>query len=309
MSTPPMSLTTVERNPFRVYLGSLTASGRRSMASRLSMVARMFGHPNDPAELQWSSLRFEHVQAIRSRLLQEGSAPASINTTLCALRGVARAAWALCLMTGEDYHRICGVRPARGSRLPSGRALTQTEVSALIDVCARDATTAGARDAAIVAVLIGTGLRRAEIVGLHLENWDADARTLVVGGKGDKQRLVYLEPGAASALVDWIRIRSTAEGPLFMPVRKDGVIEFRPLTDQAVYNVLRKRAREAQIARCSPHDFRRTFASELIDRCSDLSVVKELMGHADIQTTAGYDRRGEQAKRRAVELLTLHEPI
>src|SRR5882724_1747991 len=305
MSTTAIAITKVERNPVLLYLASLRASGRRSMASRLLSVANMLGHDGDPAELQWTSLRFEHVEAIRSRLLEVGSAPSSINTTLCALRGVARAAWNLCQMSGEDYHRICRVRPARGSRLPSGRALTQDEIAALMDACATDLTAAGARDAGIIAVLTGAGLRRSEVVALQVTDWNPETRALTIGGKGNKQRLVYLEGGFALALTDWIQVRGTDAGPLFMPVRKDGLILWRSITDQTVYNLLTKRAKEARIATCAPHDFRRTFASELIDRCSDLSVVMELMGHADIQTTAGYDRRGETAKKRAAALLQL----
>jgi integrase/recombinase XerD len=305
MSTAALAITKIERNPVLVYLASLRASGRRSMASRLATVANMFGHVGDPAQLQWPMLRFEHVEAIRSRLLEEGSAPASVNTTLCALRGVARAAWNLCQMSAEDYYRICRVRPARGVRLPSGRALTQGEITALMDACARDPTIAGARDAAIVAVLVGAGLRRGEIIALQINHWHSETRALKVGGKGNKERFVYLSETAAGALSDWIRMRGPDEGPLFMPVRKDGAIQRRPMTDQAVYNVLSKRAKQARVAKCSPHDFRRTFASELIDRSDDLSAVKELLGHTDIQTTAGYDRRGEKSKQRAADLLDL----
>ncbi|MDQ3256865.1 MAG: integrase, partial [Acidobacteriota bacterium] len=104
-----------ERNPALIYLASLSATGRRSMRVLLEKVARLAGHDLDAA---WSGMRFEHVAAFRSRLVEEGHAPATVNATLSALRGVARAAWHLGQITGEDYQRIAAVKGVRGERLP-----------------------------------------------------------------------------------------------------------------------------------------------------------------------------------------------
>lgn len=78
------------------------------------------------------------------------------------------------------------------------------------------------------------------------------------------------------------------------------------MTDQAVLDILRQRGKEAKLASFSPHDFRRTFASNMIDAGVDIVTVQNLMGHASPVTTAHYDRRGEAAKRRAAGLL--HTP-
>jgi hypothetical protein len=72
MSAEAIAVLNVERNPVLIYLASLRASGRRSMASRLARVARMLGHDGDPRWMDWTSLRFEHVDAIRSRLREDG---------------------------------------------------------------------------------------------------------------------------------------------------------------------------------------------------------------------------------------------
>jgi len=94
-----------------------------------------------------------------------------------------------------------------------------------------------------------------------------------------------------------------SSGPLFDPVMKGGRLVSRRMTDQAVLWILCKRAAQARVTRFSPHDLRRTFISTLLDAGADLATVQRLAGHATIQTTARDDRRGEVAKRKAVELL------
>ncbi|MDP9375207.1 MAG: site-specific integrase [Chloroflexota bacterium] len=75
------------------------------------------------------------------------------------------------------------------------------------------------------------------------------------------------------------------------------------MTSHAIYNVLAERQAEAGVAKLSPHDFRRTFIGDLLDRDIDLARVQQLAGHASPLTTARYDRRPEAGKRRAVEVL------
>jgi len=114
---------------------------------------------------------------------------------------------------------------------------------------------------------------------------------------------LYVNNGAQDALDDWISVRGDDSGYLFKPITKGGHIQARGMTDQAIYNMLVSRAGKAKINRFSPHDLRRSFISELLDRGADISTVQQLAGHASIQTTAKYDRRGEEAKKKAVKLL------
>lgn len=291
----------VDRHPVTVYLATLTSKdSRRSMQRALEVVEVMAGI-SDPR--QWLGLRYPHVAALRARLV-ERYAPASVNQILSALRGVARQSWLLGYITAEEYQRIREIPRVKGERLPAGRLVSQAEIKALFRACTKDKSPAGIRDAAILGLLYGAGLRRAEIVGLQLGDYQPDndtAASLKVRGKGRRERLIWLANGALYALEDWITLRGDHPGPMFCAIRKDGKIlpERAPLSREAIYGILRKRAREAEISPLSPHDLRRTYASTLLDEGVDLSTVQRLMGHSSVQTTARYDRRGEEAKRRA----------
>ncbi|NJL20544.1 MAG: site-specific integrase, partial [Leptolyngbyaceae cyanobacterium SM1_3_5] len=122
--------------------------------------------------------------------------------------------------------------------------------------------------------------------------------------QGTKDRLAYLPPEALEAVAAWVTMRGGEAGALLYPVHRVGRLLPRRLTDQAVLGALHKRASQAGVAPFSPHDFRRTFISELLDAGVDIVTVQQLVGHASPTTTARYDRRGEAAKRQAVALLS-----
>jgi len=293
------------RNPAAVYLSALAPTGRAGMLSRLRKVAAILGGPGtDPLALPWHTLRYEHVAAIRARLEAEGLAPATVNLTLAALRGIAKAAFGLGLLDADALERIRQVKPVRGERLPAGRALSAGELAALMDVCANDPTAAGARDGAILAMLYTCGLRRAELVALPLEAYNPETGELrVLKAKGGKQRIVYVDNGAAAALRDWLEVRGTEPGPLFTAVNRGGRVVAGGMSGQALYAALRKRAEQAGVAAFTPHDLRRTCVSDLLDAGADVVTVQHIAGHSSPLTTARYDRRPDAAKRKAQNLL------
>jgi site-specific recombinase XerD len=257
----------------------------------------------DAEHLPWQAIRYQHAQALRTALAERYQ-PATVNKALSALRGVLREAWRLGLMTAEDYHRAADLAPVRGEALPRGRALTPGELAAILGTCSADPSPAGPRDAALLAILYGAGLRRSEAVALDLSDYDRETGSLTIRqGKGHKDRIVYATNGAAHALSDWLSARSGEAGALFVPVNRGGRIGTERMTAQAVMLIVQKRAKQAGVAHVTPHDLRRTMISHLLDAGADIVVVQKLAGHANVDTTARYDRRGEREKRRAAELL------
>lgn len=299
----PAELPAAQR-PALVYLAGLSSGSRRTMRAALDVIAAILTAGICNAEsCPWHGLRFQHTQAARAALAERYK-PATTNKMLSALRGVLHAAFQLGQMTAEDYTRAIDLKPVRGAGLPRGRALSAGELRALFAACADDPTPAGRRDAAILAVLYGGGARRAEAAALELADWHEDTGALVIReGKGRKPRTVYLTGGACGALGAWLALRGPQPGRLFWPMDKAGRPRPGAMSDQALYDVCKKRAARARVKDFSPHDLRRSFVSDLLDAGADIVSVQGLAGHANVNTTGKYDRRGETARRKAAGLL------
>lgn len=292
----------LDQNPAAVYLAGLSETGRRTQKQALDTIAGLLTGNLDCLSCNWAKLRYQHTAAIRSKLSEQYK-PATVNKMLSALRGVLKQAYLLKQMSAENYQRAIMVKSVEGSTLPAGRELSTGEISALMQVCENDPSPAGARDAAIIALMYACGLRREEVTALDVSDYEPQTGKLVVKGKRKKERTSYLLNGAGRALADWLKIRGNYSGALFMPINKGGKIADRRMTNQAIYNLLKKRADKAGVKEFSPHDLRRTFVSDLLDAGADIATVSKMAGHANIQTTARYDRRPEEAKRKAANLL------
>ncbi len=141
---------------------------------------------------------------------------------------------------------------------------------------------------------------------LDLANFAGEDGRLVVRGKGNKERIAWLTGGAARAMADWLSVRGADPGALFVTVNKSGRMANREhMTPKTIYSMLAKRATEAGVKSFSPHDMRRTFVSDLLDAGADITTVSKMAGHANVTTTSRYDRRPEEAKRKAASLLNV----
>jgi site-specific recombinase XerD len=278
------------------------------------------------------------VEQYAAELQHEGKSPATINRKLAAVRWWARRLSDLAFedsaLTRDERDevstqaaRVAVVEDVGGSRVRTGREVTQGELSALMSACAADPSAAGVRDAALMALAWSTGARRSELAGLTIADiqWiDDESADLVIKGKGDKERKVFIYNGAAQALKDWLAIRSNGAGLVFVSITKGGKVqtgerltgikaEALPqskaagLSDEALAQMLEKRRQAARLTQhLTWHDFRRTFAGTLLDNGADLVTVQKLMGHASPVTTSNYDRRGDETKRKALK--ALHVP-
>ena len=220
-------------------------------------------------------------------------ANASVARAVIAVRSLHRFAAAEGL-TAEDPAR--SVRPPKPPRrLP--KALSLEQVQAMLAVPATD-TEVGLRDAALLELLYGTGIRISEAVTLDVDEVDRLARTsadepapgLRVLGKGDKERIVPVGSYARKALDAYLvrgRPMLVAAGQgtpaLFVNTRGDR------LSRQSAWAVLRSVAEKAGItAEVSPHTLRHSYATHLLDGGADIRVVQELLGHASVTTTQIY---------------------
>lgn len=289
-------------HPAAAYLGSLAPLSRRTQTSALAALARRLGHA-DTLVCPWHELTYAHTTTLRADLAA-AYAPATANRLLTALRRVLRECWRLGLMDREVAERASDLRPITSTTLPTGRALAAPELAALLAAC-EDTTDAGLRDAALIGLLYATGMRRSEAAALALADYAASSGALRIRhGKGDKARIVYAA-SARDVLAAYLAARGAEPGPLIVRSRRGGALTRERISDQAVADIVRKRATLAGIAHVTPHDLRRTCISDLLDAGADIATVQQLAGHADPATTARYDRRGERAKERAAGLLTL----
>ncbi len=297
------------RDPYHVYLGSLSSpESRRAMRGCLDRLAALISgdEVSCGAGQPWHLLRYEHTVRIRALMSERGWSPAYVNKHLVALRRVLREAWRLGQMTAEEYQRAADLPTVEHTRLPTGQHVPPEVVGAALAACDNDDSPAGARDAALLAVLYSTGCRRSEIAGMTLGDYDPGSRALRVRGKRDKERMVYLTPEAVGRMERWLAVRGRPAGALFCPINRYGSLRSTQagpaaMTGQAIADVLAKRLTQAGAAPRTPHDFRRTFIGELLDAGVDLATAQALVGHSSPATTARYDRRPERRRREAVD--------
>lgn len=278
-----------------------SANGRRAMYSGLQRMAALWGYT--PEATPWAQMRAQHIKAAIGNMKEAGAAPATINHTLAAVKGAIRALWQAGQYPHEAYTAVVAIKGVKGHRLPAGRDIAHHEIAALLRCC-DVSTPAGIRNRAIVAMLWAGGLRRDEIAGARLEDYNPANGRLVIIGKGNKERAVFVGASIIAAVADWLTLRGTHTGALFCAINKGGRIG-GAMGAQAIYNMLKALAAQAGIAHFSPHDMRRTYIGNQLDNGVDVATIARQVGHASITTTARYDRRPEAAQQAAAGRLVL----
>ncbi|MGB9011906.1 MAG: site-specific tyrosine recombinase XerD [Aeromicrobium sp.] len=211
---------------------------------------------------------------------------ASAARTIVAVRGLHRFLVREQIVSADVTASVKPPRPA--ARLP--KALTVQQVEALLDAAGTPGTVLSTRDRTLLEVLYGTGARISEAVGLDIDDLDLDESSVLLRGKGGKQRIVPLGSYAVAALRDYLTasrptlISTTSATPAVFLNARGG-----RLSRQSAWTVLTKAAERAEItAEVSPHTLRHSFATHLLDGGADVRVVQELLGHASVTTTQIY---------------------
>jgi len=241
--------------------------------------------------------------------------------TMAALRGVIKTAWLRGEIPDSIYRRtkeMDGLKiKAKKTDHSIGRYIEDWEIEKLKDVITQDETARGKRDLAILAWMLTQGARVSEVAQADLRDYNRrSGRLIIPSGKGDKARANELHNGAKAAMDAWIQERGSWPGALFCGIDNKGDIvkekalhrkdpetgEWKQLQDQAgnplksshlsdhaIRKMLRKRQQEAGIDPFSPHDLRRTFITNSIQK-NGIRQTQIIAGHASPATTAGYDR-------------------
>lgn len=191
------------------------------------------------------------------------------------------------VMEGEIKKNPCDMvdSPKLGRYLPS--VLSVEEIDAIMDSVPLD-TAAGLRDRAILEVMYGSGLRVSEVSGLRISLLYIEEGFISVVGKGNKQRIVPLGDVASDALLEYLKVRpepydSHSEDLLFL--NRFG----KQLSRVSIFKMVKRQALVAGVVKeISPHTFRHSFATHLLENGADLRAVQEMLGHESILTTEIY---------------------
>jgi integrase/recombinase XerD len=190
--------------------------------------------------------------------------------------------------------------PKKPQTLP--KALTQEDLTKLLNTAALDNTPEGLRLHVMLEILYSTGLRISELVALKMQNLQKDLSSkqiekfMIIKGKGGKERLVILNEQAVEALERYLKVRlSLLKSPtptdwLFPSMEKSGKITH--LTRQRFGQLLKELATDSGVdpKKLSPHVIRHSFASHMLENGANLRIVQELLGHSDISSTQIYTK-------------------
>ncbi len=325
--------------PAESYLYTLSqGESERAMRSALTNIAILCGRQRI-SDLHWWTITDQHIKHLMRVLVLTKDeiklpryeraynhlkahrpnkwewkplGPASMRRYLSAMKGVARQAFELGQMPHDVYHRIMLIKTPKGTRKRKTLPFTTDDVIAIMTERMRAGTAQGARDAAVLALLYGCGLRRSEATNLTLDGIDFRVGEVRCVGKRDKERCIPMAPKVADILKLWLHHRGTEDpGALILPVdRRDKIVrnysgtgELEAGSTNLIYRITDRVFKDAGFGHIAPHDLRRTFATALIKQGVNLPDVADLMGHADISTTNIYKLDDVDALRKSISKL------
>jgi site-specific recombinase XerD len=273
--------------------GNKSASTIKTYLAALAQFSRFLAERGMPRTLR--AIRREHVEAFIVALQDAGQRPATVSIAYRSLQPFFK--WAL----GEDEIAASPMERMTPPIVPEEppAVLRDEELKAILDACA-GADFEARRDTAIIRLLLDTGMRRAELAGLKLDDIDMDQQVAIVMGKGRRPRACPFGNKTAQAIDRYVRLRLAhqfAARPELWLARK-GV-----LTDSGVLQVLRRRGAQAGIAKLHPHQFRHTYAHMWLADGGNEGDLMRLAGWKSRQMLSRYgasaaDERAREAYRK-----------
>lgn len=254
-----------------------------------------------PRRVTLRSLKSEHIEQWSARLKEEGYATASIRRKLASVRSFF-AYWVRKRVI--PYSPMAGIRIELAASRVLPNFMTLDEVAAILQAAQQQwrerGTFLALRNLAIIEVLFATGLRVGELVSLRLTDFRPMERSLLIQGKGRRERLAFfVVPASYDLITTYVTARQTTPAlseTLF--INTSGTA----LSTQTVANLIRSLCTTAGVTKhVTPHTFRHTVATLLLRNGADLRVVQEILGHASITMTQRYTHVAKEHVRDAME--------
>jgi integrase/recombinase XerC len=235
--------------------------------------------PLDPAEISSHQIRAWIVS-----LMDNEMTSVTVHRKLSCLRVFFRYLRKEGHLKGDPMEKV--VLPKRKKRLPV--FVEEEALHNLLDKNDFGTDFCGTRNQTIIEMLYLTGMRRAELIGLHINDFDPGESTVKVTGKRNKQRIIPLTKQFSEKLVEYLKLRNEfireKDNNWFFVTDKGN-----KLYDKFVYNLVKNYlSLVTTIEKRSPHILRHTFATHMLNRGADLNVIKEFLGHANLSATQVY---------------------
>jgi len=237
-------------------------------------------------------LSFNKTVVTRYRIYLEDRllSPGTINVRLAAVRRLAYEAADTGLLSPDLAAGIRRVKGAKKLGMRLGNWLTVEEARALWQLPTVN-TVKGKRDRAILAVLLGCGLRRRELIDLtleHLQRREDHWAIVDLVGKGGHIRTVPMPDWVKQTIDHWLSEAKIGHGKIFRCVCRTGVVWGMKITEKVVWHVVKEYAEKLGVSKLAPHDLRRSCARFCHDSGGELEQIQFLLGHVSVQTTEKY---------------------
>lgn len=237
-------------------------------------------------------LSFNKTVVTRYRVHLEGRllAPGTINVRLAAVRRLAYEAADTGLLSPDLAAGIRRVKGAKKLGVRLGNWLTPEEGRALWQL-PNFHSVKGKRDRAILAVLLGCGLRRREVIDLtldHIQRREDHWAIVDLVGKGGHIRTIPMPAWVKQTLDDWLSEAGITRGRIFRCVSRRGAVWGTEITEKVIWHIVKEYAKRLGVSKLAPHDLRRSCARFCHDSGGELEQIQFLLGHVSVQTTEKY---------------------